>query len=339
MKIICPTCARENRLADDELSGHTFSFLCESCEQLLSVKIVVEALSVVRTKQSEKQAATDEKNRVSTYIKEHMDELQLPVLPVLATKIRQAKENPNASINDVVDIVKTDQIIASKILALANSAMYGGLVEITSLKMAIIKLGLSATETLVQALENKRIYSSENRHMKSLLEQLWLHALGVAVTAQTMAQELKMEQAEEIFTAGLLHDFGYILFVQALMQAEGFKVDLSKMNVEEFMQLANKDHAALGAMYLSKVGLPRKLTTIVAHHEVIPAEESENRALHVVSLANLLCKKVGLSPRPDDSIRLELTESAQFLGFNDLRLADLEVKCEDLVGKVHRLLQ
>jgi hypothetical protein len=29
-----------------------------------------------------------------------------------------------------------------------------------------------------------------------------------------------------------------------------------------------------------------------------------------------------------------LTESAQILGLNDLKLADLEVKCEDLVHKV-----
>ncbi len=333
MKIRCPVCKHENFLADDDISGFLFSLLCDSCQQLLSVKVTIQALSLVKSGGA-RGKDDDQKNRVAAYVREHMDELNLPVLPILAGKIREARLNEQFSINDIADLVKTDQIIASKILGLANSAMYGGLVEITDLKRAIIKLGLNVTETLVQALENKRIYSSDNAHVSQLLKDLWIHALSTALTSQTIAEEMTMDNVPEIFTAGLLHDFGYILFVQALLQAKTFKVDLSSMNVAEFMEVAFEDHARLGAHYLAGKGLPKRLTTVVACHEEIPEEEAGNQMLHIVALANQLCKKVGLGPVHDPDIRLELTESAQTLGFNELKLADLEVKCEDLVRQV-----
>ena len=144
MKVFCPMCNNHNLISDDEINTSIFSIMCEKCSQLLSVKIVVEALQVVKTDANRKDESGG-KNRVSDYIRANMDNLNLPVLPILASKIKEAKQNPRCSIGDIVDLVKTDQIIASKILELANSAAYGGLVEITDLKRAIVtQLGLGA---------------------------------------------------------------------------------------------------------------------------------------------------------------------------------------------------
>lgn len=339
MKITCPVCHHVNNIADDEVAGSGFSFLCEKCGQLLSVKIVVEALTLVKSGAGEEVGDKRPKNRVADYIEANMDEIQLPVLPILATKIKEAKRNANFSINDVAELLKTDQIIVSKILEMANSALYGGLVEITDVKRAVIKLGLNTTEMLVTALENRRIYSSENNHIRPFLEKLWLHALGVAVTAQEIAKENDLEDPSEVFTAGLLHDFGYILFLQAMVMSNDFKVDLSKLTHEEFAEVAFEEHGRIGARYLTHKGLPKKLTTIVACHEQIPEEEAGNRELHAVHLANMLCKKVGLGPVHEPELRLELLESAQVFNLSELKLADLEVKCEDLVLKLHQHLQ
>jgi len=338
MKITCSVCQYDNLIADEDISATSFSFLCEKCNQLLSVKILVEALSLVKSAANEVETDKKPQNRVADYIKEHMDDIELPVLPVLASKIQEARKNTNVSIVDIAELVKTDQIIASKILEMANSALYGGLVEITDLKRAIVKLGLNTTEMLIQALENRRIYSTKNRHVMPILEKLWLHALGVAITAQEIARERKMEEASEIFTAGLLHDFGYVLFLQALIQAKGFKVDLEALTIEEFMEVAYEEHARLGAHFLSHRGLPKQLTDIVACHEETPEEEVGNLSLHAVTLANLLCKKVGIALVPEPDLRLELAESAQVLGFSELKLADMEVRCEDLIHKLHQLL-
>ncbi|CAM2067247.1 HDOD domain-containing protein [Sulfidibacter corallicola] len=338
MKIHCPVCRHTNLLNDDDISGFLFSFQCENCQNLLSVKIQVHALNVVKTGRQQTQPS-DRKNQVAAFIYENKDKLNLPVLPVLATKIRRIRNNASGTLNDVVDLVRSDQIIATKILRLANSALYGGLVEITDLKMAIMRLGLTVTETLVTALENKRLYTSDHAVLLDFLEKMWRHSLGVAVTSQNIAEQVKYPQVEEVFTAGLLHDFGYILCLQALQQGEGFNVDFNRFTEEEFFNLCFEEHTKLGAWYLSEAGLPPKLTNVVAFHEEIPSEESDNSALHIVALANLLCKKVGIGAKHEPEIRLEVTESAQFLNLNEVQLANLEVHCEDLTQKLAEMLQ
>jgi HD-like signal output (HDOD) protein len=331
MQIRCPLCRHVNVLDDQEVPEQQFSFKCDACNQLLSVKLVVEALNLLQGK-SEK-VDSGPRNRVTDYLRENMDELQLPVLPLLAARIRAVRNDPKGNLNDVVHLVKTDQIIASKILSLANSARFGGLVEITDLKQAITRLGLTVTELLVTALENRRIYSSDNQELRPFLEEFWKHALGVALTAQVLARTAKMPE-EEVFTAGLLHDFGYVLFLQGMTRMRTPKVDLRQLTMKAFLEVARPDHAEIGSIYLEKNGLPVKLTTIVRHHEEVPPEESENRSLHVVCLANQLCRKVGLAPEPDPELRLEITESAHVLGLSEIQLAELEVQCEDYVNDV-----
>ncbi|MCB1051063.1 MAG: HDOD domain-containing protein [Acidobacteria bacterium] len=332
MLVRCPICRHQNGIEDGDVPEHQFSLKCDGCDQLLSVKVVIEAMNLLRAKQEKTEAGP--KNRVTDYLREHMNELQLPVLPILASKVRAVKNDPKGSLNEVVNLVKTDQIIASKILSLANSARFGGLVEISDLKMAITRLGLTVTEILVTALENKRIYSSDNHDLKPFLEEFWKHALGVALTSQILAQTAKVPGEEEIFTAGLLHDFGYILFLQGMTKMKTPKVDMKALTMKAFLEVARPDHAEIGCIYLEKSGLPARLLTIIKHHEEVPPEESENRPLHVVCLANLLCRKVGLAPEPDPEIRLEITESAHVLGLNEIQLAELEVQCEDYVHDV-----
>lgn len=337
MIVRCPICRHENQLQDNDIPENQFSMQCDSCSQLLAVKVYIEALNVVQAKQQE-QTTGKQKNRVTDYLLENMEDLQLPVLPYLASKIRAVKNDPKGSLNEVVNLVKTDQIIATRILALANSAKFGGLIEISDLKQAITRLGLTITEILVTALENKRIYSSDSRALKPFLEEFWKHALGVGLTSQMLAERAELPEQEEIFTAGLLHDFGYVLFLQAMSIMDTPKVDIQALSMGDFLEVAKADHAEIGAKYLKSNGLPNRLITIVRHHEEIPPEEAENKALHVVCLANLLCKKVGLAPAPEPDLRLEITESAHVLGLSDIQLAELEVQCEDYVTEVSSLM-
>ena len=336
MIVCCPLCNFNNLLEDSEEMARVFSFQCEKCEHLLSVKTIVEVLNVLNKKKEEK--GNQPKNFVYEHIKDNISTIKLPVLPGMASRIKQLKAVGKSNVKSIAGIVRSDQIIASKILQIANSALYGGLVEITNLNLAISRLGMKTTETMITALENKRIYESEDQGIIPILQSLWKHALAVAVTAQKIGQQLNIEKVEEIFSAGLMHDFGYVLFLQALKKDGPFREKIKNLNMETLLEIAKEKHAEIGADYLKQAGLPGPLVNIVRHHEEVPKAETQNTHLHIVVLANLLCSKVGIAPRHDPDLRLELTESAQELGFNELELASLEVTCEDLVGKISALL-
>jgi len=336
MLIICPVCHFESKLEDSPEIMRAFSIQCEKCQHLLSVKVEVEVLNVIQRASSTKEG--EPRNFVYEYIKENLDSIKLPVLPGLANRIKQLKAVGKSNTKAVTNIVRTDQIIASKILQIANSALYGGLVEITNLDTAITRLGMSTTETLVTALENRRIYESQDPDIIPIMRKLWRHALGVAVTAQKIGQLVKTNQEEELFTAGLMHDFGYVLFLQALNKGGPFRDKIKKLDMDALLSVAKDTHAEIGAMYLRKSGLPAQLVAIVRYHEEIPPSEAQNLHLHTVVLANLLCAKVGIAPKHEPDLRLELTESAQELGFNEIDLASLEVTCEDLINTIGDLI-
>ena len=127
--------------------------------------------------------------------------------------------------------------------------------------------------------------------------ELWRHALAVTVAAEGLVKELKIEHADEIFTAALLHDIGKLVlgeFVadgvhkieQALSQGVAFET-------AEDMVLGT-NHADLGARILKQWSLPAGIVNAVRwHHDPESAEQSDSM-LDIVHVANGLCLEIGI---------------------------------------------
>ena len=75
---------------------------------------------------------------------------QLPVIPEVATKIMGiAEDGSEISFQELENIIKVDPGLTTKILRVANSAMYARQREIKNLQMAITLLGLKNIKSLV----------------------------------------------------------------------------------------------------------------------------------------------------------------------------------------------
>jgi ribosomal protein S27E len=120
MRIECPTCQKDHTLPDDRLpQGKVVTFPCPACKGIITLvsriqepdasaeRLVFKPLS--EGAESEL-SGEDLKKRIITRIND------LPPMPKVLLKARQALSEANSSFKDIASIIETDQATAAKIL-------------------------------------------------------------------------------------------------------------------------------------------------------------------------------------------------------------------------------
>ncbi len=260
----------------------------------------------------------------------------LPPLPQVAAQVLRIAADPDASTDELQRVISTDQALASQILKIANSAMFGMMREVKTLTQAIMTLGFSTIKSVVIASSAKNLY---NRGSSGLQERLmWEHALVTGLAGRAYGKQLRLARTEEVFLAGLMHDIGksvmgikfpdrYGAMIRTVYNEQG---DTLELELETF----GFDHTMVGEALLHSWNLAQSIEHAVRwHHE--PAETpKENRNLSaLVALGNQMAldQKIGIG-RPESLAHatqqameiLELTPD-QLEGHRDAILQALEM--------------
>ena len=144
--------------------------------------------------------------------------LEIPRLPQVAGRILQLSRNPNTTIDDIVQVMTTDPVLATRILVIANSAAYGGGDRVEGLKPALMRLGSRVVQDMVFA-ESVRMRIFSARSYRPILEQSWKLSLGTAVACEALSEATGLER-DSAFLMGLLHDTGKPVLVNAVSEYE-----------------------------------------------------------------------------------------------------------------------
>jgi putative nucleotidyltransferase with HDIG domain len=145
--------------------------------------------------------------------------------------------------------------------------------------------------------------------------------VAVSVASDLLVRELDIEDADEVFTAALLHDIGKLAlgnFVQKdLERIRDMVAKGISFEVAEYIVLGT-NHADIGARILKKWSLPAELVNAVLWHH-----DPDHCATHcvlsdVVHAANVVGRRIAngapaaghaLEPAPEVAERLGLTSS------------------------------
>src|SRR5690554_956947 len=84
------------------------------------------------------------------------DKLQLPTIPEVALKVRQAVNKDNASDAEIAKTISSDPALSARLLQIANSPLYRARQKIESLQAAITRLGHNTIRSLVMNLAMKQ---------------------------------------------------------------------------------------------------------------------------------------------------------------------------------------
>ena len=144
---------------------------------------------------------------------------ELPPLPQVATRVIRITADSDTSTDQLQNLIRTDQALASQILKVANSAMFGRMREVTTLTQAILTLGFSTTRSVVLASSVKNLFTRGPVGMQERI--LWEHALVAALTGSAFSKAMRFPIAEEVFLAGLMHDIGKSVMVLKFPETKG----------------------------------------------------------------------------------------------------------------------
>lgn len=192
---------------------------------------------------------------------------KLPPLPGSVMKISSLLQDFNVSQRKIAEAIGYDPMLASRILRLANSPIYGFEQQVTSLTDAVNAIGNKAIYEMVLM---GMVADSFGREIRNSVigRDVWLHSLAVALATREMCVTLQMRATEEAFSCGLLHDIGSLLLLRA--DSRLYSEVFNKCNRENLspteMEVYGFDHAQVGALAVQRWNLSDPVCSMILHH-------------------------------------------------------------------------
>lgn len=210
----------------------------------------------------------------------------LPTLPVIAMEVNRMLQNESVSIDLLSSTIEKDQAIVLKMLKLVNSAFYGARSRVSSVSEAVIRLGFNSVRNIVVSVSViDSLVNSGKKIPDFNLEDFWKHSIGVAMTSKYLSEKTGLQEPDDCFVGGLLHDIG--LFIMAQVLPDDLSVLFQKMkqlkvsiyDIEK--ELMPVHHTEIGAYLARKWQLPDDLCDTVDHHHT-PHKASVNPELTAI---------------------------------------------------------
>ena len=223
----------------------------------------------------------------------------MPAFPASVNRVMELAADINCNHKELVQVIEHDPVMTLKVLKLVNSSYFGLAREMTSINHAVVYVGLNTVKNLAISIASIGMLPTDNEAGMNMDKFLY-HSISTATLSKWMAKHMGVTDREssDFFVAGLLHDFGKIVFTQFMPKEYKEVLFIQKNNPDESVQIEKKvigaDHTQVGALLGEKWNLSSKLTVgIKAHHSTeFDNTKDNNLLIHSVFIANKLSKEI-----------------------------------------------
>lgn len=218
-------------------------------------------------------------------------------IPSVLGKILQVTRDDNSSPQDLFRLISHDQVLAERVIRLANSAIFGHSGRVKSLQHAVMFLGYERIRSIALAMGVMDSFPGRNSYD---VQNLWIHGYEVAYIAAAISNTICMATPDEAFLAGLLHDIGRLIFFEKDRERY-YLVDTGDGMLEKEVELFGCTHAEAGGWYAEGAGIPDDLVQAIRHHHRPSMAKGNRLCVSIVSIAEGFAR--ALKPRAiDDGI-------------------------------------
>ncbi|MGQ9606034.1 MAG: HDOD domain-containing protein [Thermogutta sp.] len=254
----------------------------------------------------------------------------ISTLPQVALNIIRVADDPNSSAADLKAVMEADAALSARVIRCVNSSAYGLRSKITNLQQAIAYLGLKQIRNLAVTATVSDLFKAGDGVGPYRRTDLWRHLVGVGLCARMLAMRLRINNFEDVFLAGLLHDIGIVLIDQHhhaefVRIIESFRESVTLCELET--QVLGFSHVEFGAALAEQWSFPHAATAAIRYHHQAAAYRGEHITLvRCVEVANLICTLKGMPSVGVNLLRFN-PQSVTGLG---LTATDLKVLATDL---------
>ncbi len=217
-------------------------------------------------------------------------------------------------------VISADPSLAGHILSAANSAFFSRGTAVKGIDQAVARLGLTKLRRIALSKSVSRIFRGLRTPDGWSMTRFQLHSVATGAAAEILCDYLPVEDGENAFLGGLMHDVGKVLI--ACGQPAQFSeiesaVSLTGRGQVEFeRELLGADHAELSGLAVAKWELPFQLSRAVAHHHSpeMAGQFGEVSLSMVLSVANQFTNSLRISVREPSSADQTLAELPEIAG-------------------------
>lgn len=198
----------------------------------------------------------------------------LPSPPAVAMQVLELTRDDDCRMDQLVDVLQSDPVLTAQLMRLANSSLFPGKSEVTSVGQASMKLGFRQLRTM--SLSMSLLDEAEGGSRSQFPHELYQrYSLCWSIGAQTIGDRMGLE-ASELFLGGLLAPMGHMILAACYPELYGRLLVSARgelpLETSEY-ELLGSDAPLACAMLLESWELPNTICDSLRNLSKVPAED------------------------------------------------------------------
>lgn len=209
-------------------------------------------------------------------------------LPDACFKVKALMEDESSVISDFADVISVDPSMTSRLLQIANSAIYRFPGEISTISRAITVIGTQAIYNMMLV----DVAASAFKHFSNQaidLKRFWRMSVFCGLVTKNLAIKAGIKDIERLFVAGLLQNFGELLVAkispEIAQRCEQYNKDNLPWDLQELA--LGFTYTDISAELLKIWQLPEKIIIPIRHFNQAQSNQI-NQDVKVLNLASRL---------------------------------------------------
>ncbi len=220
----------------------------------------------------------------------------LPEIPLIVSELNEVISNPLSSADDIANVVIKSPSLTATLLRIVNSALYACPSEIDNVSQAVTLIGTKEIFGLAVGISALAIFKKIPKEIINMYSFL-RHSIACGIIARIFAAHKNLQQTEQLFVSGLLHDLGrvvlYICFPDDSVRILENCYRSDKLLYEEEDEYLGCNHTHIVQYLLQHWKLPMALENNVIHHHN-PSEAQNPIPATIVHLADIMVNALGM---------------------------------------------
>ena len=216
-------------------------------------------------------------------------------MPDVYYDIRRLIEQQDTNIQDFVDIIETDSVLALRLMRIANSPYFGFPHRADNLNKAISQFGLIQLHDLVLSCLALRTFATIPQQIFNL-EAFWRYCVQNGIAARTLAQYGQIMPINPFFTLGLMHEVGhaaiYIKEPELALRAFDEAQESKRPLIQVEQELLGFDYTQVGVELMQLWRMPEVYHQVSAYHlDADQADAVFRQTVAIIELAHVYCQQ------------------------------------------------